>query len=116
MVSSARKGRCLVNRRGFLKLFGTGIAAVAVVHSIPASLIPEAAPVAAPIAPAFEHVGFRGLPYIVNNTGCYFGVTRNAFPSVDMGEFFPEPTCEVLSVPKDWRPLVPEDYRRSKAV
>lgn len=104
-----------MNRRGFLKLFGTGVAAVAVVHSLPSALIPEVAPVAAPtvsVPPVtFEHLGMRGLPYIVNNMGDYFGFDRSG--SVPYVPHYLNPGDPLLATPEGWRALIPEDYRRT---
>lgn len=105
-----------MKRRSFLSLLG-----LAAVVAPLARLLPTSAVVSPllyfPEGPV-EVNSMRGMPYLVSNTGDYFGMTWHAYPPEDVVSAKRIRELEALadqewfdSLPKD-RSLIPADYRR----
>lgn len=109
-----------MNRRSFLSMLGLTAAGAAVAPFIPK--FPETTPAVAaqPVVGEFVayqpayNAGMRGVPYIINNTGDYFGFTPHR-----LSDFEPMVTAKEIAEREQWynslpknRSLIPEDYRR----
>lgn len=114
-----------MKRRSFLSLLGMAAAAAPLARLLPAAIAPTALPVGIVATNAVPemaanpiHVGMRGVPYFVNDTGNYFGISRSDV--VPMPEWWDESKDEgsgdpgfYCSLPKD-RSLIPADYRKGQ--
>lgn len=107
-----------MNRRGFLGLLGKAAAGAAVVYSFPSIIVPKnieqvLSPGGVWMDTRLPAVGLRGIPYLINSTGNYFGLSRSVISSVILPGSGEEEWFSKL--PKD-RSLIPGDYHRTKAV
>lgn len=80
-------------------------------HALP-SIAPTVAETFETLPPYTGEIGMKGLPYIINNTGDYFGVSRSTYP---MPDWWREPV-EPMNFPEKTFSLIPEDYRRGGVV
>lgn len=92
-------------------------AGAAVVYSFPSIIVPKNLAPAYPIYPTQYALRMRGLPYIINNMGDYFGLSRATWRA-EGNILVPAPPTEseIMEFPTGWQSLIPEDYQRAKAV
>jgi len=82
-----------MDRRSFLKLLGVATAAAVTAPTVVVETVTAPAAAVAPGVVTRMSGGIRGLPYLVTESGAYFGVTRT--PRLKMAD--PDAAAEPLT-------------------